>query len=158
MAAGAIVGSARAVFRSFAPQWVRLGWSANQMINRAREMGIGFRRSEMLAITRAATGLEKLEKAVRATAGDALFPKYAMVEADFRAARRYLIHGVIRYTDPETGEETVDHISFYDNTRKTKDQWVSDWFDRSAWSDSVEMVAIHGLEIVSVQHKPGWGY
>lgn len=156
MAAGAIVGSARAVFRSFAPRWANLGWSANAMINEAKKLGVSFRRSEMLGMTRWATGLAKLEAAVRRAGGDELFPQYAMVPSDFRAARRYLIHAEIYFTDPVTGQEVTEHISFFDNTRKTKNQWLGDWFDRAAWTDSKEAAAIHGAVVVSVEHKMGW--
>lgn len=156
MAAGAIVGSARAVFRSFAPGWAKLGWSANAMINEAKRLNISFRRKEMLTTTRWATGLAKLEAAARRADPDQLFPQYAMVPSDFRSARRYLIHAEIYFTDPVTGQSVTEHISFFDNTLKTKNQWLGDWFDKAAWTDSKEAAAIHGATIVSVEHKMGW--
>lgn len=156
MAAGAIVGSARAVFRSFAPRWAKLGWSANAMINEAKKLGISYRRKDMLTTTRWAKNLQRLEEAVRRTPGDELFPQYAMVPSDFRSARRYLIHAEIHYVDQFTGTDEIQHISFFDNTRKTKDQWLADWFDRAPRTDSWDMAAIHGAVIVSVEHKMGW--
>lgn len=156
MAAAGLVGSARSLFRNLAQGLAKLNFSANAMINRAKELGISYRRKEMLETTRWATGLNKLEAAVKRTAGDALFPQYAMVPSDFRSARRYLIHGVSTFTDPITGDLVKEHISFFSNVRMSKNQWLAAWFEKAAWTDSKEWVAQHGVEIVSVEHKMGW--
>lgn len=158
MAAGGLVGSAASLFRNLAQGLAKQGFSANAMINKARELGISYRRTEMLETTRWATGLSKLEGAVRRVAGDVMFPQYAMVPSSFRAARRYLIHATMSFIDPLTGESVKEHISFFSNIRMTKDQWLRDWFDKAVWSDSKEMAALHGAEIVSVEHKMGWDF
>ena len=157
MALGAVVGSIRSVAMAAMPRLVKIGFGSNAIINWLKPKGLSYRRQTMLRDIRTFTGLERMEKAVRLVDPAKLFPQGSMVESSFRAARRYKIHGTIAYIDPETGETVEDHISFYSNQQMTKDQWLKDWFDKAAWTDSKEMAAMHSVTITSVEHQAGWG-
>ncbi|KKL23662.1 hypothetical protein LCGC14_2423180, partial [marine sediment metagenome] len=85
MAFGAIPGSVRSLFLAAVPGLVKRGLGSNAIINWARGTIGGYRRVNMLADIRRISGLAKLEKAVRSASSNVLFPKYTMVESNYRA-------------------------------------------------------------------------
>lgn len=158
MAFGAIPGSVRSLFLAAVPGLMKRGLGSNAMINWAKGTIGGYRRINMLSDIRRITGLAKLEKAVRALSPDETFPRYTMVESNYRAARRYYVRAKMDLTDLETGETYEKWVSFYDNKRMSKGMWSSDFLAGYAHGLYGAGVSIKHLEIVSVEHKKGWAY
>jgi hypothetical protein len=140
------------------PGLVKRGLGANAIINYLKPQGLTYRRVAMLADIRKFTGLAKLEHAVKATAGDVLFPRYAMVETEFRSARRYYVQARMTILDEDSLEESVRWVSFYSNTRMSKDQWTEAFVRGYAEGKYGEAEQILDVTIASVSHKRGWAH
>jgi hypothetical protein len=156
MAGGAIVGSIRAIARTAIPRLVAQGLGSNAIIRSLAGMNLTYRRVNMLADIRKFSGLAKLEKVARSLPGDVLYPRYGMVEAEFRAARRYLVTARMTLFDEEHQQEEERWVSFYSNTRMSKDQWTSAFVQGYAAGRYEANMQIVSVDIASVLHKPGW--
>ena len=158
MAFGAIAGSVRSLFMAAVPGLMKRGLGSNAMINWAKGTIGGYRRVNMLADIRRISGLGKLEKAVRLVTPDVLFPRYTMVESNFRAARRYFVKAKMTVFDDETGDTYDRWVSFYSNRRMTKQVWTEDFIKGYAQGKYGAHETIRDVQIVSVEHKQGWQY
>jgi hypothetical protein len=112
----------------------------------------------MLADIRKVTGLARLENAVKIVAGDVTFPAYAMLDTEFRSARRYYVQARMTILDEDSLEESERWVSFYSNTRMTKDQWTEAFVRGYAEGKYGAAEQILDVEIASVQHKRGWAF
>jgi len=128
------------------------------MINWAKSNIGGYRRVNMLTDIRRISGLAKLEKAVRLVSPDVVFPQYTMVESNFRAARRYYVRAKVEVTDLEGDNKYERWVSFYSNSRMSKQQWNTDFMQGYLAASSEPLELIKNIDIVSVEHKRGWAY
>jgi hypothetical protein len=158
MALGAVPGGIRAVARAAIPGLLKQGLGSNAIINYLKPKGLTYRRVNMLADIRHFSGLAKLENTVKVVAGDVIFPRYAMVETEYRAARRYYVKARMTILDEDTLEESERWVSFYDNTRKSKDQWSADFVRGYMEGRYGVSELIQDVSIASVEHKRGWAH
>lgn len=151
-------GIGRAIFRAMISQFVGLSLSSNFMVREARRLGISYRRQIMLQDIREIGGLLGKEASVRSFGSSALIPKGLMVETDLRRARNYRVFGNVVYTNIDTGKSREQTISFYDNERRSKDDYISLYERDKEESEYLPEESITSLTIRSVEHNKGLPY
>jgi hypothetical protein len=153
-----IEGALRAAGKLLISGLVQKGLGSNAIIASIKEMGLSYRRTTMLADIRVATGLMKLEKAVRNVAPNILFPIYTMVSSQLRRGARYRVYGTLNVLNTKTGEITPRRISFYTDVRQSKAEWAASFLDVYEGEPYEPNQNIFGMEITSVEHQEGWAY
>ena len=154
VAFGVVRDRARLAIAGFAAE----GLTANAIIRQLGNLSLTYRRTTMLLDIREFTGLMRLESTVRRVAWDVVFPQYGMVETYLRRARRYRVHAIAIQVDPRTGEETERNVSFYTNTRGSKNDWYDAFMQEYTGIPGTPSELIKDLEIISVEHQKGWKY
>jgi len=151
-------GIGRAIFRAMISQLVGLSLSSNFMVREARRLGISYRRQIMLQDIREIGGLLGKEASVKQISSSILIPKGVMVETDLRRARNYRVFGDVVYTNVNTGVERRQTISFYDDQRRSKDDYISFYERDKEESEYLPEESITSLAIRSVEHNKGLPY
>lgn len=145
---------AMAIIEHFAPT----GLSANKIINMARDLGGGYRRTDMLEDIRVAQGKAKNQYWVEKVAGNEVIPQGLMVEKDLGVDRKYRVYGTYTYYD-------VEDNNYYDVTRSF---YVDDYASKDDWEDTFAGTFVQrachvdeeyiGFNITSVEHNKGYKY
>lgn len=148
----------RAVARLAIAGFAREGLTANAIVRQLGNLSLTYRRTTMLLDIREFTGLMRLEHTVRTIPWNVVMPQYAMVEVVPRRPRRYRVFGIVTRTDPRTGEETEKAVSFYTNTRGSKNDWYDAFMKEFQGSESEGDWFFTDFEVTSVEHSRGWRY
>jgi len=155
---GIIANTPRYFFRAMVPSYINKAMSANAMINAARGLGVSYRRTNMLRDIREFTGLMRKEGAVRATPADDYVKLGNMTEIDLKRDRRYRGFADVTYKNTLTGETLTKTISFYDDERRTAEDWAKE-FDRKRkeiqYRDDEDLIS---FTLRAVEHQAGWDY
>lgn len=151
-------GIGRAIFRAMISQFVGIGLSSNFMVREARRLGISYRRQVMLQDIREVGGLLGKEASVRQIGSSVIVPKGVMVETDLRRARNYRVFGDVVYTNIDTGVSREQTISFYDDQRRSKDDYISLYERDKEESEYLPEEEVTSLAIRSVEHNKGLPY
>ncbi len=144
--------------RSVISNLVSAGLGSNAIIRELGTLGLSYRRVNMLADIRSASGLMKLEKTISTISASIPFPRYAMVESTLRRNRRYRVYGKLELNNALTGEHEIRNVSWYTNTRDSKEGWARDFlsaYERETYEGSMYAV---DLTVSSVEHQSGWKY
>lgn len=154
----AAVSAWRGVARNIIPALVGQGLGSNAIIGVLRGLGLGYRRITMLADIRQVTGLSRLERTVIGVVSDVLFPQFGMVESPLRRARKYRVYGRVTVEDVDTGAREERMVSFYTDTRDSKEGWERSFLAESEGTESRGAQRYVALQIASVEHQAGWSY
>jgi len=148
----------RAIARLAIAGFTKEGLTANAIIRQLGNLSLTYRRTTMLLDIREFSGLMRLESAVRNIPWNVVMPRYGMVETYLRRARRYRVFGIATRTDPRTGEEEEKPVSFYTNTRGSKNDWYDSFMEEYQGSESEGAWLFTDFEVTSVEHQKGWKY
>lgn len=149
---------ARAAARAMMPRLVAYGWSSSKITKWLAGHGASYRRITMLSDIRQFRNMAKFSPRVVKYGSAKIIPKSIMSEVDLSRARRYRVFGMAKYTDVETGAVRYKNVSFYDDTRRSKDDWATEFEDMIKAEDYKPDQAISDVQILHVEHNRGLDY
>ena len=148
----------RAVARAMLPRLVGYGWNTPKIIGWLRVNQASYRRSDMLSDVRKYTNLAEFSPKVINSKAEDVISRSFMGEVDMKRPRKYRIYAQAKYTNLDTGSVTYEHLSFYDDTARSKQDW-SDEFQRSKdEAKYLPQYAISNIDIIAVEHNRGLSY
>lgn len=140
------------------PRLVDYGWGSNRIIRWLGKYGVHVRRATMLADIRQFRNMAQFGPRVVKYATGKIIPKSLLSEVNLSRARRYRVYGMAKYTDVETGYVRYKNVSFYDDTRRSKDEWSEEFEDMMKAEDYKPDQAISDIRILHVEHNRGLDY
>ena len=150
---------ARAALKSIA---FKYDWSFNKAYNFIRDIyGVAYRRSDMLRDYRNFKGRVKYQYALEHLRDDWIIPKRIIHEEELHRPYNYRIFAKVTYRHSETGQYVTKMASFYTNQRKSKSEYVDDFY--SMYSEkyagaSADVWEVVNVNFLSVVHNPGMPY
>lgn len=153
------MGIERAIFRSFLPGWVRLGWKPAKMFQEAKRLKIPSYKTQVMYddIRLQRDRFNYTDKVVDFTATKTP-TKRIMIETELRRRRKYRITGHFRVRDVETGYFKDEIRNFYSDTLRTKEGWSDEFMTRYSIPEIARYKIYESGEIVTIEHNKGWAY
>ena len=149
---------ARAAARAMMPRLVGYGWSPSKITKWLGGHNATYRRVTMLADIRQFRQVAEFGPKVVKLPTSKIVPKSILSEVDLSRARRYRVYGMGKYTDVETGAVRYRNLSFYDDTRRSKDEWAEE-FERMKQAENYKPdQEITDIQIIHVEHNKGLSY
>lgn len=149
----------RTFAKAFMGSYVEMGFSS-RMIQKdlISRFGKAYRFQNIQADIRSFTGMMKKQSILGKISTTTAVPNYAIVETELLAPYRYRVYAKLKVTEVETGATKEQYISFYDDERKSKDQWTQDFL--SDYSDMYynQNTIITSIDITMIEHDKRLSY
>ncbi|KKM24363.1 hypothetical protein LCGC14_1605840 [marine sediment metagenome] len=149
---------ARAVARAMMPRLVGYGWSPSKITKWLAGHNATYRRITMLADIRQFRNAVIFGPRVLDYPGNKIIPKSLLSEVNLTRARRYKMVGMGKYTDVETGAVRYRHLSFYGDTRLSKDEWAEEYERQHPAGACIPGSEVTDIQILLVEHNKGLDY
>lgn len=110
----------RNFYLSFIREKLKENLSANAMLERLKEIGVGIRRADFLSMVREVKGEEKHKSALESIRRDRIISEKHYIKSDTYQRDRYLTVFEIKFRDPFTGETLTKNFGLYHENLKTR--------------------------------------
>lgn len=105
------MGINRVILRAFIPAFFNAGFSANQTLRIAIDLGIGVRRQTFLRDWAELTGVTRLKDTAKYIPKKFFPPQKYIIPTELRLSGRYQYKFTVEVVDRLTGKTTKEHVS-----------------------------------------------
>ncbi len=149
---------ARAAARAMMPRLVSYGWSSSRIVGWLGLHAATYRRATMLRDIRKFTNLVKFSPKVIKAVSDKPLSRSLIIEHDLNRPRNYRVYAQAKYTDLETGKVSYRHLSFYDDTLRSKEGWGEEFERAKQEAEYLPAFSISDVTVLAVEHNRGLPY
>lgn len=150
---------ARALGRQVIQHMAPSGVLSGVIIRAVKKAGYSYRRKDMLADIREATGRFRYQTNIESLAAGQRVPQSWMSEGALRRGYRYRVHGLQTVYDRSIGEWKIGYKSFYTDEWRNMGEWEESFVEASRkayeWRAEEEVT---GFQVQSVEHNEGFAY
>ena len=148
----------RAMARAMMPRLVGFGWSSSKITSWLGSYGASYRNTTMLADIRKFRNLAEYSPRVIAASPTTAISKSLLSEVELTRPRKYRVYAEGKYTDLETGYTRYKNLSFYDDTRRSKEDWAYEFEIAKREAEYMPNTSITDVRILAVEHNTKLGY
>jgi len=154
----AALGLWKWVFKMVAPSLFRAGQVIERVLGYFAAQGIEIEQSYAARVLRDTEGKQYAERLAEELDWNEPVSRAAMMESDWEADRRYLVHYQVQYIDHATGELIDTHYNVY-----FQDLMSPNNYEALFTEDMGAAMDEYGKELVSarfdfIEHHRGWTY
>uniref|UniRef100_A0A6H1ZUP6 Uncharacterized protein n=1 Tax=viral metagenome TaxID=1070528 RepID=A0A6H1ZUP6_9ZZZZ len=141
---------ARSIALNIIKSFVPLNLPGTKIISYLTELGVTYRRTEMLADIRTAFDRVKYETQVTALSPDQKVPEAWMNKEDIAAPYTYRVHLKVDYYDPVADSYSTEHRYMFSDDYAAVGDYVEEFPDYAMSKDYVQEKEFTGAQVVGI--------
>jgi len=140
----------RAVALNIIKSLVPLNLPGSAIISHLQQLGMTYRRTDMLFDIRKAFDRVKYESQITRLSSDKVVPDSWMNSEKLGEPYNYRVHLKVDYYDPDTGEYSTEHRFMFADDIKSVGEYVEDFPDYAMSKDYVQDKSFEGASVVGI--------
>ena len=135
----------------------RLGWTTTRIQTTLRSVGLGYRRTDMLADIRTYKGVERARDPLRAVPRKFLPSDNLINQTELNLRRRYRVTYHVDYMDPETGFTETKYSSLSTSHLRSIEEMEDRMRDVIEDEEGPTNLQVVSIQIDSIMQRSGTG-
>lgn len=151
-------GAKRMVVRAVAPTLSRIGLRLSKIGSVLEQAGIKYKEPQFAQDIILGEKMVKGEGGLPIADVGGIFPISSMIETTMPSGRLYRGFAKVTFIDKESGDIREGWVSFYDNKRRSQDDWermIGSWYELS---ESGKIEDIGNIQFQELWHNQGEEY
>jgi hypothetical protein len=140
----------RAVALNIIKSLVPLNLPGSAIISHLQQLGMTYRRTDMLFDIRKAFDRVKYETQITRLSSNSVVPDSWMNSEKLGEPYNYRVHLKVDYYDPDTGEYSTEHRFMFADDIKSVGEYVEDFPDYAMSKDYVQDKSFEGASVVGI--------